>query len=283
MNMELSSIYRNTTWSGKVELQGVRRQAQLLDAISDAPEFGASITGLCVATGLPKGTVHRMLESMQQLGMVVQEESKRWRLGPRVAFWAGKYLEGPSSLEPLKGFVGMLSRETQFFSYLAILDQRSIVCVQVQRPEHKAHFFAQLGGRIPVLSTAAAKALLAFQPSEVVIPVVEQAIAENPKTRLGTVTVESYLEELAETRRCGYAKCMEELEIGVSALSAPVKNVKGHSVASLSVVAPTAALAEEWDATVDGLRRIAEEASTLLGRDRDLQGTEDDGKGDRWF
>lgn len=238
----------------------------MLDAISEAPESGISITRLCLATGLPKGTVHRILESMRELGMVVQEESKRWRLGPRVAFWAGKYLEGPSSIDPLKGFALRLSRETGFFSYLAILEQRDIVCIDLERPEDKAHFFVQLGSRVPVLSTAAAKALLAYQPPALVRSMVEGAIAENPGTRLGTVTLESYCEELSETVRDGYAKCMEELEIGVSALSAPVRNTKDISVASLSVVAPTAALVESWETTVKRLTMVAEEASTMLGR-----------------
>lgn len=247
-------------------MQGLKRQAELLDAISEAPDAGVSITSLCDTTGLPKGTVHRMLEGMQQLDMVVQEESKKWRLGPRVSFWAGKYLEGPTALGPLKEYVDRLSRETRFFSYLAIQDLHNIVCVDLGRSEHKAHFFVQLGSSVPVLSTAAAKALLAYQPQELALPLIEKAIAENPETRLETVTLESYLEELSETRRCGYATCMEELEIGVSAIGAAVKNASNQSVASLSVVAPTAALVEEWDDTVWKLRMIAEEASAMLGK-----------------
>lgn len=248
-------------------MQGLKRQVELLDAISEAPDSGISITSLCATTGLPKGTVHRMLEGMRELGMVAQAESKRWRLGPRIVFWAGRYLEGPTALGPLKEYVVRLSRETQFFSYLAIRDQQSIVCIDLERPEQKAHFFVQLGNRIPVLSTAAAKALLAYQPLEQVVPIVERAITENPRTRIGTVTVESYLEELAETRDLGFAKCMEELEIGVSAVSAPVKNAADLSVASLSVVAPTAALAEGWDDTIRKLRDVARDASAMLGKE----------------
>lgn len=247
-------------------MQGLKRQVELLDAISEAPDSGVSITGLCATTGLPKATVHRMLEGMRQLDMVIQEGSKKWRLGPRVSFWAGKYLQGPTALGPLKEYVGRLSRETRFFSYLAIQDQQNIVCVDLGRSEHKAHFFVQLGSRVPVLSTAAAKALLAHQPQELALPLIEKAITENPETRLETVTPDSYLEELAETRRCGYATCMEELEIGVSAIGAAVKNARDQSVASLSVVAPTAALVEEWDDTVWKLRMVAEEASAMLGR-----------------
>jgi IclR family KDG regulon transcriptional repressor len=159
-----------------------------------------------------------------------------------------------------------LSEETQFFAYLTVLDGGELISVAVERPESKAQFFVQLGTRIPVLSTAAARALLAYQDPGIVRPLVQRAVSIDPRTRVGTFTAESYLDELAETRRRGYAKCMEELEVGVSALGAPVLNARGRSVASLSIVAPTAALVDAWDTAVSRLCDVAGEASTMLGR-----------------
>lgn len=251
-------------------MRGIQRQVALLDAISGASESGISITDLYLATGLPKGTVHRVLASLQEHGIVVQEEdSKRWRLGPKVAFWAGKYLEGPMSLAPLRRFVGRLSEEAQFFTYLTVLDQGELVCVAVERPESKPQFFVQLGSRVPILYTAAGRALLAYQPEEVARSLVKRETADHSRIRFETVTIESYLEELAETRRRGYAKCMEELEVGVSALGAAITDTRGRSAASLTVVAPTAALVENWQATAEKLQHIAEEASMTLGRERE--------------
>jgi len=246
-------------------VKGIQRQVAILDALSAGPDSGVSMTGVCAATGLPKGTVHRLLEGLREHGLVVQEDTKRWRLGPRAAVWAGRYLEGPASLAPLRGYARRLSGETQFFTYLAVLDGGYLVCVAVERPETKASFFVQLGSRVPVLSTAAAKALLAYQPEDAARPLVERAVAVEQETRIGRVTADSYVEELADVRREGYARCMEELEVGVSALGAPILNARGRSVASLSVVAPTAALVAEWEPTTEKLRLIAREASTMLG------------------
>jgi DNA-binding IclR family transcriptional regulator len=53
--------------------------------------------------------------------------------------------------------------------------------------------------------------------------------------------------------------------VGVSALGAPVLNTQRRSVASLTVVAPTAALAEKWDLTVEKLLAVADEASATMG------------------
>lgn len=249
----------------ELDIKAIERQVTILDAISAAPSLGVSITQLCLATGLPVSTLHRTLDALRRHGVVVQEDTKQWRLGPRVAVWAGKYLDGPESLEPLRGFVRKLSSDTGLFTYLAFLDQDEIVCVAVERPREKAHFFVQLGSRIPVLSAAAARALLAHQPSEVVRPLVERALTKDPEPLYGPSTLESYLEELDQTRRRGYAQCMEELEAGVSALAVPITNLRGISVASMSVVAPTTALVRDWDRTVDALRYASSEASMMLG------------------
>jgi IclR family transcriptional regulator, KDG regulon repressor len=250
-------------------MKAIENQTIILDALSSAPAAGTSVTDLRLLTNLPVSTLHRTLDALRRYEIVVQDDTKRWRqrwrLGPRVVLWAGKYLKGPASFEPLRGSVRKLSQETQFFSYLTILDHGELVCVAVERPEHKAQCFVQLGSRLPVLSTAAAKALLAFEPEDEARPLVERAIAENPRTHFETVTAGSYFEELREVRRRGYATCAEELEVGVSALGAPVLNARRRPVASLTVVAPTAALAEEWDSTVEKLLDIAGEASVMAG------------------
>lgn len=243
----------------------------ILDALSGAPTSGISITDLRLSTGLPVSTLHRTLEALQQHGVAVQEDTRKWRLGPRVAFWAGRYLDGPASLEPLRGFVQRLSRDTGFFAYLAIMDQDELVCVAVEQPQQKAHFFVQLGSRIPIFTAAAARALLAYQPSEIVHRLVERALDKDPRPLYGPVTLESYLEELVDTRRRGYAKCMEEMEVGVSALAVPILNARGRSVASMSVVAPTTALVRDWDQAVDALSRASSEASMMLGSAGDRQ------------
>lgn len=246
-------------------MQAIQRQVAILDVVADSPDGGISTTKLCSAVGLPLATVHRLLEGMAEHGMIVQEGNKRWRLGPRVAFWAGRYLEGPAIFEPLRGFTKSLCERTQFFSYLTILDGDSLVCVAVERPNSRSLFFVQLGSRVPVLATAAAKALLSRQPEGVAGPLIDKALTTQTGTRLGTVTSDSYFNELEEAMRVGYAKCMEELETGVSALGAPITNSQGRSVASLSVVAPTGALMERWDETVEKLLQESRDASMMLG------------------
>lgn len=246
-------------------MQGISRQVAVLNTLAEASDGGLSTTELCSATGLAPATVHRLLEGMSQHGILVQEDTKRWRLGPRLAFWAGRYLEGPTALEPLRRLTRRLSEQARFFSYLTRRDGGELVCVAVERSRSRDHFFVQLGSRVPVLSAAAAKAILAHLPEEVVCPIVELALIESGETRTGPVTLSTYLSELSESRKRGYATCMEELEIGVSAVSAPVFGLHGRVAASLTAVATTGALVERWDATIATLTEISGEASMTLG------------------
>jgi DNA-binding IclR family transcriptional regulator len=50
--------------------------------------------------------------------------------------------------------------------------------------------------------------------------------------------------ELAEVREIGYALAVDELETGLTAVAAPIRNAHGDVVASISVSGPTFRLTE---------------------------------------
>ena len=61
-----------------------------------------------------------------------------------------------------------------------------------------------------------------------------------------TITVpEDLRRELAAVREQGYARAVEELEAGFSAIGAPVRNHDGQVVAALSLNGPSARLTPE--------------------------------------
>lgn len=61
-----------------MSLQGIQRQVQILDAMVGSPEQGASITRIRSSTGLPKATVHRLLEGMARYGILAGHLSRTW-------------------------------------------------------------------------------------------------------------------------------------------------------------------------------------------------------------
>jgi len=112
-----------------------------------------------------------------------------------------------------------------------------------------------VGRRVPYHCSANGKVLLAF---------LAPGAVEGPLEALTSRTiVEPALlaAELRAVRRDGFATAVDELELGLSAVAAPVLDESGHAVAALSVSGPTLRLSP---------RRVAELRPIVIKQARAL-------------
>ena len=70
--------------------------------------------------------------------------------------------------------------------------------------------------------------------------------------------------ELSTVRRDGFAEAVDELEIGLAAIAAPVRGAGGEVVAALSITGPTVRMTDERIAELKPI--LIEEARTLSRR-----------------
>jgi DNA-binding IclR family transcriptional regulator len=73
-------------------------------------------------------------------------------------------------------------------------------------------------------------------------------LTAGPFQRLTQYTVtdpQRLRDELETVRHCGYAVAVDELEIGLTAVAAPIRSAQGLVVASLSASGPTARITPE--------------------------------------
>jgi DNA-binding IclR family transcriptional regulator len=121
-----------------------------------------------------------------------------------------------------------------------------------------------LGTRSPVHCTASGKVILAFAPATT-----RSAVLGRPLERRTphTVTDPADLEsQLREARDHGYARTFEELELGLNAVAAPVRNAAGEVVAGLDVSGPAHRIARsERSEVVARTREAADDLSHRLG------------------
>jgi DNA-binding IclR family transcriptional regulator len=74
--------------------------------------------------------------------------------------------------------------------------------------------------------------------------------------------------ELEQVSRRGYASTVDELEIGLTGVAAPVRGVEGDVVAALGISGPSQRLEERRDEVGRKLNQRAEQLSGLLRRTR---------------
>ncbi len=220
----------------KTRLSSVANAVRLIKAFSD-DEYEIGISSLAKRLGLAKSTVHRLASTLIESGMLEQNgENGRYRLGLAL-FELGALVRRKMDVSSeAKPYLKMLREKTGETVHLAILDQASVLFINNLEAEHAIRMSVNVGVRAPAHCTAVGKALLAYQPTEVV----ERVVAAGLATRTSKTMSDpgDLRQDLATVRARGYAVDDEELESGLRCIAAPIRDHSGSVVASTSVAGP---------------------------------------------
>jgi DNA-binding IclR family transcriptional regulator len=120
------------------------------------------------------------------------------------------------------------------------------------------------GKRVPLHATSDGKVLLAWLPEAELAASLTPPLARFTERTIAAVTEFPAL--LAEVRRRGFATAMDELEAGLTAVAAPVRNAEGTVIASISASGPSFRIpADRISVLAAAVRRAADETSRRLG------------------
>jgi DNA-binding IclR family transcriptional regulator len=244
--------------------QAVLRAIALLKAFSDEqPQLG--LAELARMVGLNKTTTYRLLTALESQGLVARTPAgETYRLGPEVIALGGRALRASDLRSVSRAELMELARATGETATLEILVGQEVLVLDEVSGAHLVGATQYIGARWPAQATSTGKVLLAFLPEaerEKLLPQLLIQVTEQ------TITLaEALRQQLAVIRKQGYATAIEELEVGFSAIAAPIRNHDGQVVASLSINGPTTRLTPERLAEVVPLVvEAAGRVSTQLG------------------
>jgi IclR family acetate operon transcriptional repressor len=214
-------------------VQSVDRALDVLEALAHA---GAptGVAEIAVLTGLPQGTVHRLLQSLQRRGYVRREPSRKYSLGASAVQLAEAAQRSLArSVRPYLAELVELSGET---ANLAVLEGEDVVYVAQVPSPHTLRMFAEVGRHVPPHSTAVGKVLLAGMRRERAMGILRRVglPARTPATITDTA---EFTRELDRVAAQGWAADEEEQETGVRCVAVPVGDHRGV-VAALSLSGP---------------------------------------------
>jgi DNA-binding IclR family transcriptional regulator len=243
-------------------IQSVDRAVAILEILARDGEAG--VTEVARELGVHKSTASRLLAALDRRDLVTQDTARgRFRLGVGIVRLAGAAARRLDLMQESRPVCRALAQEVGETVNVAILSGRDALYLdQVAGPAALSpHNWA--GQRIPLHATSDGKVLLAYLPSA------EIAGYLMPLQRFTdhTITTGSELTQaLDEVKRHGYATAVEELEAGLTAVAAPVRNAEGRVVASISASGPSFRIpADRIPALAGSVRRAAAEVSRRLG------------------
>lgn len=209
--------------------QAVVRAIAILKAMARSND-GHGLTDLASSLDLNKAAVFRLLGALEAEGMVVRDApSGLYRLGPELITLGVSALGSTDLDAAAHDELVELVRRTGETATLEVLVGSEVLLVSEVQGRFLLGGSPELGMRWPVHATSTGKVLLAMTHP---VPPLGQLAKRTPRTVVSRRELER---ELERVRQQGYAVTCDELEVGFTALAAPVRNRFGAVVAALSI------------------------------------------------
>lgn len=245
-------------------VQSVDRAISVLEIL--ARNGDAGVSEVAAEIDVHKSTAFRLLGALESRGLVEQAGDRgKYRLGFGIVRLAGAVTGRLDVSRQGRPVLEQLAEEFGETANLAVLQQHYAVNLDEVRGASAVTVQNWVGQLTPLHATSSGKVLLAHLSKSARTKLV--AVAGLERLTPNTVTVRAQLErELADVRARGFALAVEEYEIGLNAMAAPVRSGSGEVVAALSCSGPAYRLTEQRmrDQT-PALVAAADELSRRLG------------------
>ncbi|MCL4185045.1 MAG: IclR family transcriptional regulator [Burkholderiaceae bacterium] len=223
-----------------VEINGdtpTMRVFALLEVIAARDQL-VSLQGLVEATGLPKPTLHRMLQQLESAGLLQREgDGRHYSTGVRLRRLAENLLLNDTWHGARHGVLRALVEEVGESCNLTALAGSEVVYLDRVETPAPLRFYLHPGSRVPVHCSASGKMLL----SQMTSAQRRRLLAHAPLERFtpATLTDPARIDrELERVRRDGYAIDNEEFLPGLLCLAVLVPAPVGRSNLCVAVQAP---------------------------------------------
>jgi DNA-binding IclR family transcriptional regulator len=219
-----------------VMIQSVDRAVSILDMLAQNGWSGGS--EVARELGVHRSTALRLLGTLQRHGLVQRDaRTAKYRLGTRLQQLASVVTGELDLREEARPICERLAATIGETVTLDVLDAQEILPIEQATGSSNFVNVSWLGRRTPIHCTASGKVIMAFGQETL-----RQRVLSVPLERRTAHTIvdpEALQAQLATIREVGYGQTSEELEIGLSAIAAPVRSADGRVIAAVDVSGPT--------------------------------------------
>jgi DNA-binding IclR family transcriptional regulator len=243
-------------------VQSVDRALTILEVLARIGEAG--VTEIAAELGVHKSTAFRLVTTLESHRLVEQAADRgKYRLGVGVLRLAGATTARLDLVQEARPVCRQLAADTGETVNIAVLSESSALYLDQAAGSSALQPHNWVGQHIPLHATSNGKVLLSGLDDVAL----DEVLGGLSRYTAMTITRKSQLrQEVKLVREQGYAVAVDELEVGLTAAAAPIRNAHGDVIASMSVSGPTFRLtAERVEDVLPQLVGAAQEVSHRLG------------------
>lgn len=216
----------------------------LLEVIAQKNQL-FSLQSLVEETGLPKPTLHRMLQQLESAGMLQRDgDGRHYSTGLRLRRMAEQLLLNNTVHGARHAVLRQLVDEVGESCNLTALSGSEVLYLDRVETPAPLRFYLHPGSRVPAHCSASGKLFLAQMSPSQRRRLLEHAVLEKYTARTLT-TVEGLEAELERVSRDGYAFDDEEFLPGLFCVAVLVPNPQGRSNTGIAIQAPVMRLSHD--------------------------------------
>lgn len=215
-------------------IQVLDRALDIIEQLAST-ETGMSIAQLSSRTGLPKSTIHRILNTLVDRDYLDKESvNSVYSIGPKFVEVSSGYLNSISLKTEAQPIMHELAMAYAAVSYLGVLDKGEVMYLEKVEQFHNFRFYTQIGKREPLYCTGLGKILLAALPNEDFFRIAE-SLTFVQWTDNTIMDVPTLFTEIEEVRRTGYALDRYEHDNNHCCIAVPIFDYTDNVIAAMSI------------------------------------------------
>lgn len=244
-------------------VQSLERAFSILESISGSNQ-PMSLADLTRATGLHTSTAFHLIKTLIVLGYVVQDEAKRYRIGPRLFMQAAGAFNEVELVNLAMPHLQRLAEETGETTHLAVRADSGIAVIAKVDARSSIRSSERVGIVRPAYCTAIGKVLLSALSKQELDAYLRRGPFEayTPKTVTSPAALR---EEINRVAAAGLAYDDAEFNHELRCIAAPVRNFTQQTIAAFGISGPV------WRVTQKDMQRLGARVAAIAdGLSHDL-------------
>ncbi|MBT2625798.1 IclR family transcriptional regulator [Bacillus sp. HU-1818] len=210
----------------------VVKSMALLNLFLTEPKL--TLSELISLSGMPKTSVHRMVSSLEEMGLLSRDRNGAYTLGLVFLQFGQLVSERLDIRQIAKPVMEELCQEVDEAVHLIMRDGNEAIYVEKIEGTQTVRLYTAIGRRSPLYAGACARSILSFLPQEEIETYIRQT--EFVPIGSGTITDPAeLLQTISSSLENGYTVSYSELENYTAAIGAPIFNHKGQVAAGISI------------------------------------------------
>lgn len=249
----------------RYQVPAVKRAFEIIEWLARL-DAGASISEIRRELQLPLSSVAALAYTLADLGFLERDErTSRYRLSAKMYGIGRRALDRTDLVAQCHPLLQELVRASKLTAHLAVMRSAESIYVDRVQSDGLVQLQSYVGMRWPVHTSAVGKAMLAFLP-KVELRRLLKGMTLKRLTPYTIVSKRNLQRQLREVQRRGYACELNEGELGIGCVAAPVFDHRHQVVAAVSLTGTAHQVGRAKIPSLGSLvKRFAREMSLRLG------------------